>query len=179
MKRILLFIAVSISLLGCEGNGVESIDPGTIEIRLKIINRGFINSDRFDLTVQSLKIERNDNAYADIFDNIHSLRDNPDSYNIFSDSLFVIGESYIPEGNFKKLLIMFSPPDSMTYNNRMISVTKPPSFDGLYELDYDIQTAANRRIIVTVACKIDSILTKKIDHFEYSHNFFIDRIELN
>jgi len=125
-----------------------------------------------------LKIERSDGAYADIFDDIHAIRDNPDTYDIFSDTLFTIGETYLPVQNFTKLLLTVTPGDTIIYNGKSISVSKTASFDALVNLDSDIRINQDMTTNLIITCITDSMLTKEIDHFLYRHFYRIENVSI-
>ena len=176
MKKLLPIILL-LFFFGCKDNGYESPAPGTIEVRLNINRGSFVNTGNFNLTVQSLKIETTSGSYADIYDNINAIRDNADSYNVLSDSEFVIGKMYLPPLSFTDLLLSVTPGDSMIYNNKFISITKPADFDALCKLSLNTKINSDQLTLVTIKCYIDSIFVKKIDHYEYRHKYSIQSIK--
>ena len=175
MKAIILSFLLICLYSSCSDNISDSPNPGTLEVRLRTEKGNFTYNDEFLLRIQSLKILRADGAYADIFDNLHAIRDNVDIYNILKDTILVIGESYLPSDNFIKLLISIEPPDSLIYYGRKIKVEKDEPFDALVSLNIAKKIKSNERTVITIITKADSLLYRNIDHFIYKHHYSIQQ----
>jgi hypothetical protein len=176
MKKYLIPLVLLFFFFGCKDSSYNSPVPGIIEVRLKINRTDFEIIGNFNLTVESLKIETPTGSYADIYDNINAIRDNADYYDVFSSSEFIIGQMYLPPQTYSNLLLSITPSDSMTYDNKIIIVTKPADFDALYKLNMNKSINSDQKTTVTIRCDIDSILVKKIDHYEYRHKYSIESI---
>ncbi len=175
MKTVLFTILLVFFCSSCADNITESPKPGILEVRL-LTEKGSISiGNEFLLKIQSLRILRTDGAYADVYDNLHAIRDNPDTYNIFQDSLIVIGESYMPPDDFTGLLITIEPPDSLIYSGRKIKVERDEPFDALVSLNMAKKLKSEERTVITVITNPDSLLKRNIDHFIYKHHYSIQQ----
>ena len=181
MKRIyyIINIFIFLSFLCCNENGINSIPKGVITLILHTNKGSFNEISKFNITIHSIKIVRDDNAYSDIFDNRNALRDNPDTYNICSDSIFVIGDMYLPCDNFVSVLLYVTPEDSLIYDNKNIAIKKNDSFDALVKLDTNLSIHSDKTYTFIISTNIDSLLIPQKDFFVYRHYYSIEKIYEN
>lgn len=178
MKRTIYILTIFtlLNLLGCDENAVNSIPKGIITIKLHSNKGSFNEISRFNLTIHSIKIVRDDNAYSDIFDNRNAIRDNPDTYNICSDSIFIIGDMYLPCNNYLSLLLYISPEDSVIYDNKYVLIKKTDTFDAIVKLDINLSIHSDKTYNLIISTNIDSLLTPQKDYFVYRHYYSLENI---
>jgi hypothetical protein len=169
---ILIFVFSS-----CENPTYESPDPGIVEVHLTVSAGAFAisSTDSLVMIISQLRTTREDSAFANIYDNVNSLTDYADNFNLISalNKEVVIGQMYLPPQRFVNLLLTVASPTLFVYGKRRIAVTTASDYDALQILPVDYKIEENQTTVIKVSCNLDSMLIKRAEGYEFHPIFKI------
>ena len=223
---MIVSLVLSLATLSCKEYDYSSPLPGVLEIRLRsLINDPLQQSllpfaqadsvgrvsNAFMLLLKSLRVLRSDGSEQEIYSDLHAIRrnDEGDFFNCLDmrarDSVWVLGESYVPPTNFNQLWLTVQPrgledPGAPTpvgnrlappivrvhgqYSTNIIEVRLPTptplelrQLTTLGQSPLDIKIEEGRRTVVTVTFDLDQSLVRRAEWYEYRPTFYITSIE--
>ena len=159
---------------GCQYDYVSPL-PGIINVRLrtKSENLEFSPLNNFVLKVTTVEAVRNDRARAVIYEDTKAIGRTTNVYNTLDvrarDSNIVMGEAYLPPGDYIGVNLLIQPGESVVLDGyRIIPVVTPESFDALlaFRQNFKIQEGVTTKIVVTI--DLDNALLKGANNYYFS-----------
>jgi len=175
-------IMASVLNLGCQTDYSSPL-PGIVEVRLKTVSNAidFDPLNNFILTVSSVQGVRDDDAKVVIYGDLQAIERKPTKVNTLDerarDSLLVIGQTYIPPGNYKGIDLLLSPATTAILDGyRVITVEKDPDFDPRlkFRSPFDVKEYTTTRIVLEV--NLDSTLLRRANTYEFRPYYSISSI---
>ncbi|HTK81525.1 MAG TPA: DUF4382 domain-containing protein [Bacteroidota bacterium] len=170
-----IIFTLSVILLndGCQYDYTSPL-PGTVSIRLrtKSDNLDFSPLNNFVLKVTQVEAVRDDGARAIVYEDTKAIGRTTNTYNTLDvrarDSNIVMGEAFLPPGNYIGINMLIEPGGSVTLDGyRTIPVSAPQNFDALlrFRKNYTIREGATTKIVVTI--DLDNALLKRANSYSF------------
>ena len=179
----LLLVFVSIR---CQQYDYSSPLPGLLSIRLHTIadttQLAFSPLNNFVLKVTSVNAERSDLAQAPILGDVKAIGRTTSIYNTLDahaeDSSLVIGEGYLPPGDYLGVLMLIEPGDVIVLDGyRNINVEKPDNFNSTLSFlkPFHINEQQTTRIVLTI--DLNCSLVKGAEVYHFNPCYYISSIQ--
>jgi hypothetical protein len=160
--------------------------PGLIDIRLHTVSDtsriSFSHLNNFVLKITQVNALRTDLAQAPIYGDVQALKRTTGIYNTLDahaeDSSLVVGQAYIPPGDYLGVLMLVQPGGSVILDGyRNILVNTLPTFDPTLSFlkPFKINEQRTTRIVLTI--NLDSSLVKQSDTFLFTPYYYISSIQ--
>jgi hypothetical protein len=154
-----------------------------IEVRLKTVsnNINFDPLNNFLLTVSSVEAVRSDDARVVIYGDLEAIERKPTKLNTLDqrarDSLLIIGQTYVPPGNYKGIDLLLEPARQAILDGyRIITVDRSPDFDPRlrFRSNFSVQELTTTRI--TLEVNLDSTLLRRANTYQFRPFYSISSI---
>jgi hypothetical protein len=128
MKFVILSFAL-ILLNGCSTGVDNSIKPGILKLFIEVDTSGFIISrdDSLIIMISQKRAYREDGTYANIYKTLSSLYMIRDTLNLFDLDKNLLSESYLPPGNFTKIMLVVSSSNYIKINGKRFHLQQDTS----------------------------------------------------
>jgi hypothetical protein len=179
---VVLPLLTSVIHLGCQTEFASPL-PGVIEVRLKTVsnNINFDPLNNFLLTVSSVEAVRSDDARVVIYGDLEAIERKPTKLNTLDqrarDSLLIIGQTYVPPGNYKGIDLLLEPARQAILDGyRIITVDRSPDFDPRlrFRSNFSVQELTTTRI--TLEVNLDSTLLRRANTYQFRPFYSISSI---
>ncbi len=183
---IFLVAGVAILNLSCSQYDYSSPLPGLVDIRLRTISDtskiAFSPLNNFVLKVVEVQTQRSDYAFARIFADLKALDRTTGIYNTLDvrarDSSLVIGQAYLPPGNYISVLLLIEPGAFVVLDGyRNIRVTTPENFSSVlnFRQSFHIDEGRTTRIVLTI--DLSKSLVQQTDSYLFKPLYYISSIQ--
>ncbi len=182
-----LIVAVAALLnLSCSQFDYSSPIPGLVDVRLHTITDtskiAFSPLNNFVLKVVEVQAVRSDLAYSKIYADLKALGRTTGVYNTLDyrarDSSLVIGQGYLPPGDYIAVLMIVQPGDFVVLDGyRNIRVTTPPRFDTAlkFRQPFHVSEQQTTRIVLTI--DLTKSLLPQVDTYLFNPLYYISSIQ--
>ncbi len=185
LKSALLCAALS-SLIyaGCTQYDYSSPLPGVIEVRLKTISNNipFDPLNNYVIKVSQINAVRSDGAQIVIFEDLKAIQRTTNVYNTLDvrarDSALIIGQTYVPPGEYIGILVAVEPAASVIRDGYRIIPVELPSPPGQvlgFPSHYDVREDQVTRI--KLAINLDSTLVQRANSYQFRPYYYVSGIE--
>jgi len=182
-----LFIGVAAFLnVRCSQYDYSSPLPGLVDIRLHTISDtskiAFSPLNNFVLKVVEVKAIRSDLATGLIYADLKALARTTGIYNTLDtraeDSSMVIGQGYLPPGDYVAVLMIVEPGDFVVLDGyRNIRVNKPPKFDSALKFRQVFHVSEQRTTRIVLTIDLTQSLIQQTDSYLFNPLYYISSIQ--
>ncbi len=182
MFAIVFPVLTSVINLGCQTDFSSPL-PGIIEVRMKTISNDidFDPLNNFILTVSSVEAVRSDDARVVVYGDLEAIERKPTKLNTLDlrarDSLLIIGQTYIPPGDYKGIDLLLEPARQAILDGyRVITVERSEDFDPRlrFRKNFNVQELTTTRI--TLEVNLDSTLLRRANTYRFRPFYSISSI---
>lgn len=164
----------------------SSPQPGLVQVRLKTISNNIPVTALNNFIVEFSLIEavRSDGARASIYEDRTAIDTKPLGINVLDfrarDSVLIVGESYIPPGDYNGIKFTIKPNRFLTLNGYQIISVIPVGFssrDALIYLPKPFKVNEYNLTAVTIELDLDQTLNKGAFDYLFVPHFTISSIK--
>jgi hypothetical protein len=173
---------LAIANLGCQTEYASPL-PGIVEVRLKTISNNihFDPLNNFILTVSSVQAVRDDNAKAEVYQDLEAIDRKDTKLNTLDaraqDSTMIIGKTYLPPGNYQGIDILMEPSQTAILDGyRVITVEREPDFDPRLRFRSPFSVAELTTTQIVLEVNLDSTLLRKSNTYLFRPFYSISSI---
>ncbi len=166
----------------------ESPQPGIVEINLGTHSTGipffWVNfqgdtgTNSFEITIASLKALRSDGAQAVIFSDIKAIEAKAMVVNTLDkrayNSNLVIGQTYIPPGDYSGILMLIEPKREVILNGyQNITVERPDNFNPLLRFEKNFRVVEGQMTKILLTIDLDKSLVRGAFGYTFNPSYSI------
>ncbi|MBA4313339.1 MAG: hypothetical protein C0417_12000 [Chlorobiaceae bacterium] len=163
----------------------SSPQPGIIQIRLKTISSyiPFSELNNFIITYSLVQAVRNDGSRAAIYEDLRAIDTKPLGINVLDfrarDSVLIIGETYVPPGDYSGVQFTITPKDDLTLRGYQKIKVNNIGFESsaLIVLTQSYKVNEYNLTVVTIEFNLDQTLIKDAFDYNFIPNFHISSIK--
>ena len=172
--------------MSCSQYNYSSPLPGIIDLRLHTVSDttdvAFGPLNNFVLKVSQIQTTRSDGAYAVIYADLKATGRTTGIYNTLDytarDSSMVLGEAYLPPGDYVGILMIIDPGSFMVLDGyRTIPVIRAPSLSSGLFFRKAFKIAEGRRTNIILTIDLQRSLTKLADQYLFDPLYYISSIQ--
>jgi hypothetical protein len=164
----------------------SSPHPGIIQVRLKTISNSIPFTELNNFTIEFSQIEavRDDGSRASIYEDLRAIDAKPLGINALDfrarDSVMIIGETYVPPGNYSGIKMTIRPGKEVTLRGyQKIDVIKPEGFNSLLIVNRSYSVDEYHQTIITLEIDLDQTLVKGAFDYTFEPHYKISSIYNN
>ena len=185
--KIILLLMIGIFFLTCENKLMNSPDPGTIDIYLKVVPGTWTigDSDTLFVNLNQMAVYRADSVWSRIYRKLSDFRDKPLIINLFEkDSLgefpvYEIGNTNLPPNVFTRLEFMFRIYNEMSYKGVKYPVVAADSiageaFGNIVKIHHTIEIKKNETTTIHLTLNLGESLYRKFDSYVFAPKITVD-----
>ena len=161
-----------------------SPQPGVLELHLKTVSNDipFAPLNNFVLKVDKVAAIRSDNSQVIIYEDANAIGRSPNTYNTLDlqarDSSLVVGQGYIPPGDYSGVGITLLPGSQVTLDGyRFIDVVKSADYNSVLSFRQPFKIEENGIRQITLAINLDSSLVKGYRVYYFRPYYYISSIQ--
>jgi hypothetical protein len=164
----------------------SSPQPGIVQVRLKTISENipFTELNNFIIEFSLIEAVRNDGSRASIYEDRSAIDTKPLGINVLDfrarDSILIVGESYLPPGEYSGIKFTIKPNRFLTLNGYQIISVIPVGFSSSSALIYlpkPFKVDEYRLTAATIEFDLDQTLSKGAFDYLFVPHYKISSIK--